>query len=90
MIYDLRQANGKKTYADVKRRIDKHLAPYFGGRRMTAISTADIRAYVTERQQTTEIVWSAHSVPGRTARAERCPSSGVLWLASPTGRSTGS
>jgi integrase len=57
------QANGKKTYADVKRRIDKHLAAYFAGRRMTAISTAEIRAYVTQRQQTTEIVRSAHSVP---------------------------
>ena len=57
------QANGKKTYADVKRRIDKHLAPYFGGRRMTAISTADVRAYVTQRQQATEIIRAAHTVP---------------------------
>ena len=56
------QANGKKSYADVKRRIDKHLAPYFGGWRMTSISTADTRAYITTRQQATEVVRRAYTV----------------------------
>src|SRR5215203_1923842 len=76
------QANGKKTYADVKRRIDKHIAPYFGGRRMTAIATADIRAYTTERQQATEIVRAAHRIRRKdgTHRAvpeQRRPSTGA-------------
>jgi len=42
--------NGKKTLDDVRRRIKKHLAPYFGNRRMVAITTADLRAYVAKRQ----------------------------------------
>ena len=42
--------NGKKTLDDVRRRIRKHLAPYFGNRRMVVITTADLRAYVAKRQ----------------------------------------
>ena len=42
--------NGKKTLDDVRRRIKKHLAPYFGNRRMVVITTADLRAYVAKRQ----------------------------------------
>jgi integrase len=42
--------NGKRSLEDVQRRIDKHLTPYFGGRRMVAIMTPDIRSFVAERQ----------------------------------------
>ena len=42
--------NGKRSVADVKRRIEKHLTPYFGGRRMSNITTTEIRAYVAHRQ----------------------------------------
>jgi integrase-like protein len=42
--------NRKKTLDDVRRRIRKHLAPYFGDRRMVVITTADLRAYVARRQ----------------------------------------
>jgi len=34
----------------VKRRIRKHLEPFFGGRRMANITTTDIRAYIAKRQ----------------------------------------
>ncbi len=67
------RANGKKTYADVKRRIDKHLARYFGGQRMTAIATADVRAYVAQRQQATEIVRAAHTVPRKDGTRREVP-----------------
>ena len=50
--------NGKKTHADVKRRLDLHLATVevdgrkvFAGRRLANITTSDIRAYVAERQR---------------------------------------
>lgn len=43
-------ANAKRSLSDVERKIKLHLTPYFGGRRMTAISTSDIRAYVVQRQ----------------------------------------
>ncbi len=48
--------NGKKTLDDVRRRIRKHLAPYFGNRRMVVITTADLRAYVAKRQAEGSVV----------------------------------
>jgi len=45
------RVNGKRSLNDVARRIRKHLAPYFGGRRMAAITTGEVRAYVDQRQQ---------------------------------------
>jgi integrase len=41
--------NGRKTHDHAKRRIDLHLTPYFRGRRMTDITTADIRAFTKDR-----------------------------------------
>lgn len=45
------KVNGKKTHDDVKRRIDLHLEPFFRGRRLTTITTADVRAFVAQRQE---------------------------------------
>ncbi len=44
------RTNGKSTLVDTERRITKHLAPFFGGRRMATITTSDIRAFVAGRQ----------------------------------------
>ena len=44
------RVNGKRSLDDVERRITLHLMPYFGGLRMSAITTATIRSYVAERQ----------------------------------------
>jgi integrase len=43
--------NKKKSLKDLKRRINLHLLPYFGGRRASQITTADVRRYVATRQQ---------------------------------------
>jgi integrase len=50
------RVNGKRSLDEVQRRVEKHLAPFFGGRRMANITTADIRAYVLQRQAETETV----------------------------------
>jgi integrase len=43
--------NGKRSYANVKATvIEGNLAPWFRGRRMAALTTADINAYVAHRQ----------------------------------------
>jgi integrase len=42
--------NGKRSLEDVTRHIKRHLAPFFGRRRMAAISTADVRQYIALRQ----------------------------------------
>ena len=44
------RVNGKRSLRDVETRIRLHLEPVFGGRRMAAITTTDVRAYTTERQ----------------------------------------
>jgi integrase len=54
------RVNGKRSLADVQCRIDKHLLPFFGHRRMVSISSADARAYVAKRQAETEIITRAH------------------------------
>lgn len=41
--------NAKRTTAQVERRIQLHLLPFFGGRRLAAITTADVRAYSSQR-----------------------------------------
>ena len=39
------RVNGKKTLGQLERRIRLHLEPFFGGRRMASITSADARAY---------------------------------------------
>ncbi len=43
------KANRKRTYVDAKRRIKKHLAPFFGNRRLITITTTELRAFVAKR-----------------------------------------
>lgn len=42
--------NGKRSLAELERRLRKHLLPFFGGRRLVSIGASDIRAYVAKRQ----------------------------------------
>ena len=53
------QITGKRSLAVAQRRIDKHLAPYFGTIRMVAITTTEIRAYIAKRQKDTVLVRKA-------------------------------
>lgn len=43
------KVNGRKTLAHAQRRIDKHLQPYFGRRRMADITTDDVNAFTVRR-----------------------------------------
>jgi integrase len=45
------KVNGKTSREGVERKIRLHLAPFFGGRRMMAIRTADVRTYTAARQE---------------------------------------
>lgn len=44
------KVNGKRSLANVERRIKLHLESFFGGRRMAAITTADVTRYTAKRQ----------------------------------------
>ena len=43
-------ANERRSLESVERRIRKHLSPFFGGRRMTGITTVDVRQYTELRR----------------------------------------
>lgn len=43
--------NGKRSIAVVRRRVAKHLRPYFGGRRLAGITRDDVTAYIAHRQR---------------------------------------
>lgn len=45
------RANGRRTAGQVEQRLRDHLLPVFGARRMASITTADLRAYTTARQE---------------------------------------
>ena len=62
------KANRKRTYVDAKRRIQKHLAPFFGNRRMITITTAELRAFVAKRL--------ADGTPARQKRGRRAKEEG--------------
>jgi integrase len=72
MLNDYR-TNGKRSLDEVERRIAKHLTPFFGGRRLANVTTADVRSYVAERQASTEIVRSAHDVKRKDGTVRRVP-----------------
>src|SRR5262245_27014337 len=42
--------NRRRSLGDVERHVRLHLAPFFGRRRMAAITTADVRRYAVGRQ----------------------------------------
>jgi integrase len=56
------RVNGKKSLAVVERRLRKHLTPFFGGRRMTTITTALVRSYVLQRQTESTVTRRAYDI----------------------------
>jgi integrase len=65
--------NGKRSLDVVTRRVNLHLLPYFGGRRMATITTADIRAYVAARQAQTTLVRRAYTRRGTAGHLRHIP-----------------
>lgn len=43
--------NHRASLSDLQRRIDKHLEPFFGNRRMSTIRADDVKAYVDHRRE---------------------------------------
>ena len=48
--------NGRRSADELERRVRLHLLPYFGGRRLSAISTADVNAFILKRQKDVMVV----------------------------------
>lgn len=66
------KANGRKSLRELEIRIRKHLAPFFGGRRMASITTSDVREFIAGRQSE-RIEWGPAE-----ARRSRSPSNGEI------------
>jgi integrase len=45
------KVNGRDTLNDLRGRLRLHIRPYFGGRRAAAITTANIRHFISKRQE---------------------------------------
>ena len=45
------QVNGKKTLRETRVRVEKHLRPFFGGRKAQEITTADVQTFIAKRQE---------------------------------------
>ena len=48
--------NGRRSADELERRIRLHLLPCFGGRRLAAITTADVNAFILKRQKDVMVV----------------------------------
>lgn len=55
--------NRRRSIGEVRRRIKLHLAPFFGGRRMATITTADIKVY-PETARGERLAWRNQSRTG--------------------------
>ena len=51
MIFDDYRVNDRKTLAWVQRRVHRHLAPLFGGKKAHEISTVDVKAFIVRRKE---------------------------------------
>jgi integrase len=67
------RTNGKRSLDECERRIKKHLRPFFEGRRMTSISTADIRSYIASRQAATTMVRGAYTITRKDGSVVQVP-----------------
>lgn len=56
------QINGKRSLEALDQRLNLHLLPYFGHRRMATITTGDIRTFIAKRQSDTVHVRKARRV----------------------------
>jgi integrase len=67
------KANRKRTYVDAKRRINKHLAPFFGNKRLSSITASDIRAYIAKRMADTYLARPARRIRHRNRTLQEPP-----------------
>ena len=67
------KANRKRTYIDAKRRIDKRLSPFFVNKRLSSITSSDIRAYIAKRLADTYLAHPARRVKRRNGTFQELP-----------------
>src|ERR671912_1482884 len=58
--------NGRRSADELERRIRLHLLPCFGGRRLAAITSADVNAFILKRQKDVMVVGKGDDSQERT------------------------
>ena len=51
VVFDDYQINGRRSLRDVKMRFNRHLLPFFGGRRAASITTSDVQRFMVSRKE---------------------------------------
>ena len=51
--------NGRRSADELERRIRLHLLPHFGGRRLSAVTTTDVNAFILKRQNDVMVIGEA-------------------------------
>jgi integrase len=67
------KVNGRKSLPDLTRRLDKHLLPFFRGKRLSHVTTAVVRDYIAKRQADTIVVRSARTITHEDGGSETFP-----------------
>lgn len=73
-LLDDYRTNGKRSLDTCERRLTKHLAPFFGGRRLAGITTANIRAYIAKRTRLSRGRPGGSGLATSGSRSRRSPS----------------
>ena len=63
--------NGRRPSDELERRIRLHLLPYFSGRRLASITTADVNAFILKRQKDVMVVGQGDERQERRIRTAR-------------------
>jgi hypothetical protein len=53
------KVNNRRSLDELQRRIEKHLKPFFGNRKLSTITTADVRAFIAKRLEDSVVVRKA-------------------------------
>jgi integrase len=72
-LYNDYRTNRKRSFNDTQLRVEKHLRPFFGDRRMATITTTDIREFIAARQQARTIQRRAYTFTARDGTPRHVP-----------------
>jgi integrase len=67
------RTNRRKSLEETARRIEKHLTPYFGGRRMAGLNTANVHDYIARRQSETEVTSKGYDLTLKDGTTRHVP-----------------
>lgn len=68
------RVNARRSLAVTERRLQVHLMPWFGGKRLATITTSDVRAYIVKRQADRTMTTRGRTLTLKDGTVKRLPS----------------